>query len=293
MKHPFEENLLDFYEYLLLGPLTKIYSAKKETPLTELIEFSNFIIDKFAIHSSSFFHLSKGIIELKKSGETVKMTGYDLFTVNSAFRTMMENYATFHNIFIEAKTLDEQRFRFLLWKIDGLFEKQKLDIGESDFEGVKEILDKDKLILEDAIQEFEGLSFYQSIDHKQLYKIYKADKRKFDWRFTIDENRIITPLKITDLIKHTCKTRAFINTYRYTSIHTHTNYLSIEHFKQTRGKQIPNEYTDPIVKLAIYLTCLMICDMCALDENAKKEFEAVPALVRGYIEGISNAIKKS
>ncbi|MFT4019067.1 MAG: hypothetical protein QM668_19040 [Agriterribacter sp.] len=218
MKHPFEENLDDFYDYLLRGPLTIIYTAKKKTPATELIEFSNLIIDKFAIHSASFFHLSKGIIELKNSGEEVKMTGYDLFTVNSTFRTMMENYATFHNIFIESKTIEEQRFRFLLWKIDGLFDKQKFDIGESDFEGVKEILEKDKLVLRNTIQEFEHLSFYQSLTPRQLYKVYNADKKKINWRFVIDENGIITPLKISDLIKHTCKTRAFTNNYRYTSI---------------------------------------------------------------------------
>jgi hypothetical protein len=39
MKHPFEENIIDFYEYLLLGPLTIIYSAKKKTKTTELKEF--------------------------------------------------------------------------------------------------------------------------------------------------------------------------------------------------------------------------------------------------------------
>jgi hypothetical protein len=293
MKHAFEENLLDFYEYLLLGPLTTIYSAKKKTQATELVEFSNLIIDKFAIHSSSFFHLSKGIIELKKSGEKVKMTGYDLFTVNSTFRTMMENYATFNNIFIESKTLEEQRFRFLLWKIDGLFDKQKMDIGESDFEGAKEILEKDKIVLRHTIREFESLPFYRSLDQKQLYKIYKADKEKYNWRFTIDESGIITPLKISDLIKCTCKTRGFINTYRYTSIHTHTNYLAIEHFKQTRGVPISKEYTNPISKLAIYLTCLIISDICSLDENARSEFEVLPNEVKEYIEGIKNAIKKS
>ncbi|HEX7903874.1 MAG TPA: DUF5677 domain-containing protein [Chitinophagaceae bacterium] len=296
MKHLFEENLDDFYEYLLLGPLSTLYTAKKKTSATELIEYSNLIIDKFAIHSASFFHLSKGIIELRNSGEKVKMTGYDLFTVNSTFRAMMENYATFNNIFIESKTTEEQWFRFLLWKIDGLFEKQKFDIAESDFEGAKEILEKDKLILENTIQEFESLPFYQSLDPRQLYKIYKVDKsgkEKFNWRFTIDENGSITPLKISDLIKHTCRIKAFTNNYRYTSIHTHTNYLAIEHFQQMRGIPISDKYTKPITKLAIYLTCLFIRDMCILDENAKSEFQTLPYMVRDYIDGMANTIKKT
>lgn len=292
MKHPFEQNLLGFYEYLLLGPLSIVYSAKKQTQATELIECSNLIIDKFAIHSSSFFHLSKGIIERKKSGEEVKSSGYDLFTVNSTFRTMMENYATFHNIFIEAKTENEQRFRFLLWKIDGLHDKSKFDITDNDFKGAKNILEKDKVILADTIKEFEDSQFYKSLDQQELYKIYKADKKRYDWRFIVDSNRIITCLKISDLIKHSCRTKAFINTYRYTSIHTHTNYLAIEHFKETRGKQISKEYTDPITKLAIYLTCLLITDMCALDKNAHNAFQSIPDEVKNYINGMVNAIRK-
>ncbi|MBB6004365.1 hypothetical protein HNP25_003028 [Arcicella rosea] len=89
MKHPFENNLNDFYEYLLLGPLTAVYSAKRKNETNVVKEFSNLLIDKFAIHSSSFFHLSKGIIELKKSNEKVKMRAFDLFTVNSTLRTMI------------------------------------------------------------------------------------------------------------------------------------------------------------------------------------------------------------
>jgi hypothetical protein len=292
MKHPFEENLIDFYEYLLLGPLTIIYSAKKKTKTTELKEFSNLLIDKFAIHSSSFIHLSKGIIELKKSGEKVKMTGYELFTVNSTFRTIMESYATFNNIFVEPKTIAEEKFRFLLWKIDGLFDKEKFDISETDFVGAKEILENDKLILSETIKKLENCEFYSLLNKSQLDKIYKLDKKRVNWRFKVDDNMTIIPLTITDLIKHTCKTKAFINNYRYTSTHTHTNYLAIEHFKQTRGIPISDEYANPITKLAIYITCLIICDICKIDQNASEELKTLPQEVTNYITGIYNAIKK-
>lgn len=126
-----------------------------------------------------------------------------------------------------------------------------------------------------------------------LKKIYDINKRKFSWRFLISENGEIRPLKITDLVKHICKTSAFINTYKYTSIHTHTNYLAIEHFEQTRGKIISKEYTDPITRLAIYLTCMMICDICKIDENAKKEFDNLPEEVKEFVTGMSEAIKTS
>ena len=291
MKHPLENNLDDFYEYLLLGPLITIYSAKRKTQTNTIKEFSNLLIDKFAIHSSSFFHLSKGIIELKKSNEKTKITGYDLFTVNSTFRAMMESYATFNNIFVEPKSDDETEFRFLLWKLDGLFDKQKLEIGENDFPEAKQLLEQDKRTLAETITKIDNNKFCKNLQKMELEKVYNPDKSRSNWRFLIDADFKITTLKITGLIKHTCKTRGFINTYRYASTHTHTNYVSIEHFKQTRGVPISDEYVNPIIKLAIYLTCLIISDMTIIDENAKLEFQNLPTELKEYVTGVTCAIK--
>lgn len=293
MEHPFEINLTEFYEYLLLEPFLTIYSAKQQTPINEITEFSNLLIDKFGIHSSTFFHLSNGIIELKKSNEKIKMKGYDLFTVNSTFRTMMESYATFNNIFVESKTREEEKFRFLLWKLDGLIDKEKFEIYETDFEEVKQILEQDRLILKETKEKLETCDFFQLLNINQVVKIYNPEKRRVNWRFIIDENKNITPLNITGLIKHTCKTRAFVNNYRYTSSHTHTNYLSIEHFRQTRGIPISTQYVNPLIRLAIHLTCLMIFDICKIDKNALLEYQKLPKAVTDYITGISYAIDRS
>jgi len=279
------------YEHLLLGPMIQVYKGRLKTTLVGLEKYSNLIIDKFAIHSSSFFHLSKGIIETKQSTKEKPQRGYDMFSVNAMFRIMMENYATFHHLYVEPKTKEEMEFRVLLWKIDGLVDKQKLDINPEDFAGAGEILAKDQQTLQKTVEEFESSPFYKSLDPKQLEKIYKKDKRKYSWRFLISEG-IITPLKITDLIEHTCRTRAFMNMYRYTSIHTHTNYLAIEHFEQTRSKPMSDDYTEPITRIAIYLTALFIYDLCEIDENAAAEYRKLEPAIKQYINGINQAIKQ-
>ena len=51
------DNPLELYEYLLLGPLCEIYKARKKSKLYDWQIYSNLLIDKFAIHSSSFFHI--------------------------------------------------------------------------------------------------------------------------------------------------------------------------------------------------------------------------------------------
>ena len=287
----FVEKPLEFYDYILRGPLCNIYTEFKKTQRDEWQNYSSLLIDKFAIHSASFFHLSNGIIEHRKSGEQIRMNGYDIFTVNAVFRTIMETYATFHHIFIEPSNLEEKKFRFLLWKIDGLTEKSRFNIDEKDIIIAKDILDNDKKVLNHIIAEFESCDFFKLLAKEQLEKIYKPEKKKYSWRF-IYSNGDIRPLNITNLIAHTFKTRAFINTYRYTSIHTHSNYYAIEQFSKIRGNLLSNEHTDPLVKLAIIATVMLIDDICIIDENAQQISLSLPAPVINFIKGISKSIRK-
>ena len=286
----FKDEPLEFYDYLLRGTLTEVYTEQKKTIKEGWMNYSNLLIDKFAIHSSSFFHLSNGIIEHRKSGEQVKMNGYDLFTVNTTFRTIMETYATFHHIFVEPSNDEEKEFRFLLWKIDGLTEKSRFIINEDDFSGAKSVIENDKQVLSKIISEFESCKFYKTIEKTQLDKIYKPVKRKYCWRFIFSDGEI-TPLNIITLITHVFKTRAFINTYKHTSIHTHSNYYAIEEFEKIRGKTLSKEHTDPLTRLAIITTAMLIDDICRIDDNAKSVVLPIPIVQ--FVRGISHSVRNT
>lgn len=284
------QNPLTFYEYMLLGPLTHIYSGKKKTIVSSWMNYSNLLIDKFAIHSSSFFHLSEGIIEHKGSTDKIKIKGYDLFTVNSVFRVMIETYITFNHIFVEPKTNDEKQFRFYLWKIDGLLEKKKFKIDYENLPNLKIIQEKDKRELLEMMELIKENTFYNSLETSELAKIYDPVRRKSLWKFSIIGNNKIRPLKIIELVEQICKTDAFINAYKYASVHTHSGFISIEHFEKTRSKPISEEYTDPLTRLAIYLTAMIIEDICKIDENAGNQFLYLPEFVRDFITGMKKSM---
>lgn len=280
---------LMFYEILLTKTLSQIYTVRKNTTVPVWMEYSNLLLDKFAIHSSSFYHLSQGIIEHKKSGEKIKMRGYDLFTVNTTFRAIMETYATFNHIFVEPETDAEKEFRFLLWKLDGYYQMKKFKINVSDFEGADKVLDSNVKTIKSTIEQIELSPFFSTLKKEQVHKIFNPDKNSCKWRFLI-KNGNIKILQIIDLIEHPCNTRAFTNAYKHSSIHIHSNFPAIEDFKRKRGKTISEEYTDPLIRLAIYLTCLMIYDICQIDANANIVFQSYPQKFKAFIEGISNAI---
>lgn len=284
----FTESPLELYDYILRGTLTEVYTELKKTSKEGWMSYSSLLIDKFAIHSSSFFHLSSGIIEHRKSGEQVRMNGYDLFTVNTTFRAIMETYATYHHLFVEPSSCEEKEFRFLLWKIDGLTEKSRFIINQDDFGEAKTIIENDKLILNNTISEFESCEFYKSIEGNQLNKIYNPAKKHYRWRFLFSNEEII-PLSITALITHVFNTRAFVNTYKHSSIHTHSNYYAIEEFETIRGKTLTKEYTDPLTRLAIITTAMLIDDICSMDDNAKLLVLPIPVI--RFIKGISHSVR--
>ena len=97
-------------------------------------------------------------------------------------------------------------------------------------------------------------------------------------------------MKIIELVEQICKTDAFINTYKYASVHSHSGYISIEHFEKTRSKPISDEYTDPLTRLAIYLTAMIIEDICKIDENAGNQFLYLPEFVRDFITGMKKSM---
>ena len=144
--------------------------------------------------------------------------------------------------------------------------------------------------IESIIIEIENSEFIKNISDKELNKIFNPEKKKSNWRFIIINDKI-KPLKIIELVQHCCKTRAFVNKYKHSSIHTHSNYPAIAEFKRMRGKLISNEYTDPIIMLAIHLTCLFISDICEIDKNAKKKLDELPNELSNFIIGMSKSIK--
>jgi hypothetical protein len=284
------QNPLNFYEFFLLGPLARVYSGKKKTNADGWRNYSNLLIDKFAIHSMAFYHLSEGIVEHKGSTEKVKIMGYDMFTVNAVFRVLMESYITFNHIFVYPNSDDEKQFRFLLWKVDGLLEKTKFRIDYENLPDLKAVREKDKRELSESLLAISQNDFYNILSEEERKKIYDPEKRKSLWKFTLSANKKIRPLKIIELVEQCCKTDAFVNQYKYASIHTHSNFVSLEHFEKTRSKPISNEQTDPLTRLAIFLTALIINDICNIDQNARKEFLLLPLFVQEFIDGISKSI---
>lgn len=271
--------------------MKNIYTARLETPRPEWMDYSNLLLDKFAIHSLSFYHLSQGIVERKIDDTLKRAKGYDLFSVNALFRVLIETYVAFNWIFVNPPTNEEKEFRFLLWKLDGLFEKRKFDLTEEIKQEVAEILKQDEAEKKTTLDQLTQNSFYQALPSTQAERVFNAAKHKALWKYEWQPGNELRPLKITELIQMVCRTDAFLNLYRYSSLYTHSNFGSVETFRQMRGKPVSDAYAQPLIMQAIFLTALVIEDMCMTDHLAAGAFTQQEPYFQRFVTQICARIK--
>ena len=282
------------YQGLLLHNLTAVYEAKKSKQLDDWTRFSNLLIDKFAIHSATLFHLFFGIIQHEDSNSKFRKVGFDLFTVNSLIRAIMETYVTFNHVFVLPRTEQEAEFRFLLWQLDGFIEKRKFRIEKSDFELAESIGDSDQKTVANLTNQLIASAFAKNLGENQLNKlitIKESKVKRTSWRF-LHKNGEIRPLTIIELIEYSCPARAFYNLYRYSSMHTHSGYVSVEQFEKVRGQIISDQYADTLIRMSIYITIFLIKDICAIDKGAATEYLKFSQADKDDIDGANRELRE-
>ncbi len=284
------ENPIRKLEELLLFHLFKVYEARKNTVRSGFDRYSDLLIDKFAIHTGTLFHLIHGLIEATGSKEGERIMAIDVFTINSLIRVLMETYVTFHHLFVHSKNQEEKEFKILLWKLEGYFEKKKFRVHETDFEEASNILKRDEKEVALISLQIESHPFRMQIDDQEFARIFSVKDKKSNWRF-LHKNRKVRLLKIIDLVEYTCPIRAYFNLYRYASMHTHSSFVSIEQFEKMRAQILSESYINNFPRMAAVLTIFLIVDLAIIDENAKKIFDTFSERDKIDFNGIQYAFR--
>lgn len=293
MDYSFNKNPLALYETIMLNHFSLIGSAMKHTPHADWNKFGGFLIDKYAIHSASLFHLMEGLIEHTSSSPQEKKMGYDVFSINTLFRSLIETYATFHLLFVYPQTENEKHFRFLLWQLDGLREQQRFRTEKTDFTGAEQLLISNQKKIDDLCREIEQHPYLLSLQGHSRIKLFDPVTRKPNWKFRREGTDQVKILKIIEFVELTCTQRSFINLYQYASMHTHSGYLALENFEKVRGKILSSDSTDPMIRQAILLTFLVIKDMCQIDKKALEQFLLFPSEDQYFINRMVTALRDS
>lgn len=204
-------------------------------------------------------------------------------------RVIIETYCTFNHLFVNPYAREEEKkCRFLIWKLEGLLTLKKMKIGLNEFDDLDDKLSENEALISSTIKEIDSCLFFENIDIKEKQKIYHLEKKKINWKFEFDnKTKSISSLTIIGLIERILPQRTYFNLYKYTSMHTHSGYISVLHYEQIRSTQLSETHFDDILHVALDVTYFLIKDICTIDKNALEEYEKFSIHEKKLIEHVN------
>lgn len=278
--------MLPVYKKILFSMAPVYETYKREIGVNGMDEYATLLIDKFALESSTLYHIASGFIESVHSTRDRVLMGFDIFSFNSIFRQILETYVAFHSLFIFPKDEDEKRLRFLLWKLDGLNSKSELEFSD---EAWGRMLREDQIAIELAEKEIEQNLIVKTFLNSEVKKIYKKDKT-YKWRFRIEGNEIREFSKII-FAKIICKSKQISNSYNLSSMHVHSGIHAVEQFKRVRGRLMDDDYVNQYILLATYLTCCVMKDMSSLNDSVFAKYDNLETETKQIIDLIYEKVR--
>lgn len=148
-------------------------------------------------------------------------------------RTVLETFSVFYLLFIKG-SVEERRIRLKLWKIDALRIRQNFEVSYDD------LLPHEKIQIEKQIEDEKKQidELRSEVLNDDFYKIFPDDYNKkliknTVWKFDIDkiegyQKNFKIDMGIKSMVERSCIRGIYLqDIYNYTSMHAHTNYISI------------------------------------------------------------------
>lgn len=234
---------------------------------------------KFLIHLKSFvFNITQGLTKIKID-EIAISNEFDISVLYTNLRLQIDTYSTFHHIFLHEGDWDEKIIRFRLWQMDSLISRQsfshnriseKLPQYESEKKEIAEIFE--------IINSFDYFKNLSDSEKKRLVKYNDEEIMYANWKF---DKSLLKGKKDkyswADLTLNSgLKSEIYSDMHNFTSMHVHSNYLSILQNDQLIEK---DKHAIRIVSITLssYLIALYLDDLCNRFGSAKKVTESLNA----------------
>ena len=209
------------------------------------------IATKLFFHLGSLYSLQKGTILSAMAG--VPINYVDFPSIATLARAAFETFLAFHFIFVQPITNEEKHFRYTVWNLGGLKDRQRFMVTTQ--EGRNQ-LQQEKLQIEKLEEVIRSNSLYQ-----QLSNARQKDAIKGKWRFGN---------KWEDLAELTGTHKGyFVSLYAYLSSFAHTGYLSILQLSQAQDKNIQQRLAGIYTNISLTIMSHFLMAYCSLFTEAQ------------------------
>lgn len=223
---------------------------------------------KFSLHSSSLAYLIEGTpISVPNKDKTVKYQ--DIGSIYLIGRALIENYLMFYYLNIQPKTFDEGEFRYLLYELGGLNQRQgyKLSIRVNDPKIIKEKKDIELIINKIKINKF----FLSLPKQKQNQLLEDKPAKMIGWEKLIESSHLYTDF--------------FLTTWKLYSNYSHSEMIGSIQIREYVNKPLElNATLNTALTFANMLTCIAIIDMVNLFKSSEIVYNTLPVELTTKIE---------
>ncbi len=252
---------------LLIELMNSVYEDKIQ--LEEWLTWTEALVVKLSFHSSSFLQLFSGTII---QHERVSVKVFDEPSILALFRVILENYLTFHYLFCDKISVEEKKFRVMIWKYSGL--KQR-----NSFRATNEVNQSKKA---NEFLEIEALKesicksiFFKEYPKKVQENILKGIKPRLEnsWKSLNEKSEFQSDL--------------FKDFYGFKSNYSHSEFISILQIKSENYAYDANAKEHYCLFLLNSLISRCILDLTEVFPSIHKHFNSKEELFRMEIQLLS------
>lgn len=220
-------------------------------------EYSNAFAVKLVHHLGTAYYIAKGT-NLVLGDKLHQYVDHSSFKV--IIRSALESYLAFNFIIVAPPTSEEKRFRFNIWQLGGLLERQNSAVITP--EGKLTLL-SEKPLVEKVLADVKGDPLYKKLNYKQ-----KEMARNGEWRLGRGWRKLA---EIADI-----NPNYFQGVYRYLCGYAHSGHLSLFQIKQTESLESQADHIQHVMGIGVMIMSHFCFAYSGLYPEAKSALEADP-----------------
>ncbi len=245
-------NILDKLNYILITQINELYTKRVnidywQNPMEALcFKLSLHVASLQKLLQKSSVPFNEGILEI-----------FDISSINIISRAITENYLTLYHFHFELITNEHKEFRFLIYALSALKNRQLFSVPTSE---KKNQYERDKIEIANFENALVNNSYFKSLPTKnQKHYLSTKDAKQLPWTTLLDESDL--------------KPEFFKDTWRLQSNYAHSEFLSvlqIKDFPQNPEQLKSSSYV--MAELATIILSVTINHVNELFSESKRVF---------------------
>jgi len=283
-----------------------LFDHAKENKITNPIDLdANSLFQMSLMKSLSIVKLLEGLNYVDDRNGDNLTNIMDPFTIGGIVRSQFEAYCLFNHVFIQSKTKEEIEYKYYLWVIAGLKERQNFErsLSKSSYKGQDSVeytkiraANKIKAANEaQSILKYQKIIFnnrlIQNLSPDEAEKIQSALKKK-NYQIKIESGKVIE-VRWHEMFLNSGTDEKMEETYRYLCQYSHPSNISAFQFKDLyqKGKNHSIEMSYFVIKYSEIIMSFFTRDYCQYFLDLNKKWNTLPNIPRNVLFQNNNALR--